>query len=119
MLQMGFGQPEISGPAEAAPPDALRVRALTPRPLGILGGELGGLLPLPCGLDGLVVGLRPNRELAGGVFRPRTRPPSRTRTAGHRVKADAPDGIPGDIPARGLLDTGLSLGTAGLFGLPI
>jgi hypothetical protein len=38
------------------------------RPLGVLGGELGRLLPLPRGLDGLMEGLRPDGELARRIF---------------------------------------------------
>jgi hypothetical protein len=38
----------------------LCVRALDPSPLGVLSFEGGGLLPLPCGLERLVVGLRPD-----------------------------------------------------------
>jgi hypothetical protein len=57
--------------------------------------------------------------LAGSVFRPRTRPADRTGATGRRGKADAHDGIAGNIPARGPLDTGLPLGAAGLFGLSI
>jgi hypothetical protein len=51
---MRLGQSEILGPAQATASDGLHVRAFDPRPPGVLGGELGGLLPLPCGLDGLV-----------------------------------------------------------------
>jgi hypothetical protein len=95
------------------------VRALDPCPPGVLRFELDGLLPLPGGLDRLVVGLRPDRELAGGVFRPGARLAGRTDTTGGRIEADAHDGIAGNIPARSPLDTGMPLGTAGLFGLPI
>jgi hypothetical protein len=41
---------------------------LNPRTPGIVGGERGRLLPLPCGLDGLVLGLRPHGELARRMF---------------------------------------------------
>ena len=113
-----FASSEIPGPAQATAPDALRVRALDPGPLGILGFELSGLLPLPRGLDRLVVGLRPDGELAGGVFGPGARLAGRTGTTGRRIKADAHDGITGDIPARGPFDTGMPLGTARLFAPP-
>src|SRR3712207_8656764 len=104
MLQMRLGEPEIASPAQTTASDALRVRAFDPGPLGVLGFERRRLLPLAGGLDRLVVGLRPDGQLAGGVFRPRARPAGRTHTAGRRVKADAHDGITGDIPARGPLD---------------
>jgi hypothetical protein len=78
--------------------NALGVRALDPGPPGILSLKLGGLLPLPGGLDRLVLGLRPDRELAGGVFGPGAYLASRTGAAGRPIEADAHDGIAGDIP---------------------
>jgi hypothetical protein len=46
---MGLGQPAVPGPAQATPPDGLRMRALNPSPPSVFDGELGGLLPLPRG----------------------------------------------------------------------
>ena len=119
MLQVHLAQPKVPGLAEAAAPDALGVRPFDPGPPGILGFELSRLLPLPCGLDRLVLGLRPDGELTGRVFCPGACLAGRTGATRRRVKADAHDGSARDIPARGPLDTGLPLGTAGLFGLPI
>ena len=119
MLQMGLSQPDVAGPAQATAPDGLRVCPLDSGPPGILRFELDGLLPLPGGLDRLVVGLRPDRELERGVFGPGARLADRTDTTGGRIEADAHEGIAGSIPARGPLDTGMPLGTARLFGLPI
>jgi hypothetical protein len=81
------------------------MRALNPGPLGILSFELSRLLPLPRDLDRLVVDLRPDRELAGSVFRPGTRPAGWTDTTGRGIKTDAHDGITGDIPSRSPFDT--------------
>src|SRR6266508_3162304 len=119
MLQMGFREPEVVGSAQATASDAVRVRALDPGPSGILGCELGGLLPLPRGLDRLVVGLRPDGELARRVFGPGAGLADRARATGRRVKADAHDGIVRDIPAWGQFDAGMPLGTARLLSIPI
>ena len=73
MLQMCLGQADVPGLTETAASDGLRVGAFNPGPLSVLRGESGGLLPLPRGLDRLVVGLRSDRELAGGVFGPGVR----------------------------------------------
>ena len=47
----------------------LRQATLHPRPQGILHCELRCLLPLPCGLERLVVGLRVDGELAWSRLR--------------------------------------------------
>jgi hypothetical protein len=116
---MGLGQPDVTGPAQATAPDALRVRALDPGPSCVLGFERGGLLALPRGLERLVVRLRPDRELAGGFFGPGAGLADRAGAAGRGIKADAHDGIAGAIPSRGPFNTGIALGAAGLFRRPI
>ncbi len=66
-----------------------------------------------------MVGLRPDRELAGGVFGPGACAAGWTGATGGPVKADAHDGITGAIPPWGPFHTGLALGTAGLFRFPL
>ena len=95
------------------------MRALNPGPLGILGGELGGLLPLPRGLDGLMLDLRPDGELARRFFGPGARLADWTGATGRAVETDAHDGIARDIPAWSPSDARLPLRTAGLVCLPI
>ena len=95
------------------------MRPLNPGPPGILGGELGGLLPLPRGLDRLVMGLRPDGELARRIFGLGARLADRTGATGRGMETDAHHGIAGDIPAWRPSDAGLPLGTAGLLRLPI
>src|SRR5262249_23311886 len=119
MLQMRLGEPEIPSPAQTTASDTLRVRALDPGPLGVLGFERGRLLPLPRGLDRVVDGLRPDRELSGGVFCPGARAAGWTDTTGRCIKADAHDGVAGDIPPRGPFHTRMALGTTRLFRLPL
>jgi hypothetical protein len=89
---MGFCQSYVLGVAEATPPDALRVRALNSGPLGVLGGEPGALLPLPCSLHGFVEDLRPDRELAQRIFSLSARRTDRTGATGRGTETDAPDG---------------------------
>jgi hypothetical protein len=79
---------------------------------GVLGFELGGFLPVARSLNGLVVDLWPDGELARRVFRPGVRRADRTGATGRRIVMDAHDGIPGDIPAWSPFDACLSLGTA-------
>jgi hypothetical protein len=119
MLQMRFGQPEIARPAQATAANALGVRALDPGPPGILSLKLGGLLPLPGGLDRLVLGFRPDRELAGGVFGPGAYLARRTGATGRPIEADTHDGIAGDIPSRGPFHTRLPLWTTRLLRFPL
>ena len=71
-------------------PDTLREAALHPRPERILGFELGCLLSLACGLDGLVVGLGPDGELPWGVFRRGAHLPCGTDATGGPVKRSFP-----------------------------
>ena len=116
---MRFGVADVTTLSHATPPDSLGVRALNPGPLGILGRELGGLLPLPCGLDRLVMGLRPDGELARCIFGLGARLADRTRTTGRGLETDAHHGIAGDIPAWSPSDAGVSLWAARLVRLPI
>jgi hypothetical protein len=94
-------------------------RALNPSPSCVLSFELSGLLPLPRALDRRMLGLRPEGELAGGIFRPHARLVGWTGATGGPIKADAHDGIARDTSPRRPFDTGLPLGTAGLSRLPI
>ena len=105
--------------ADATPPDGLRLRARNPGPPGLLGRERGGLLPWPCGVDGRVLGLRPDGELARGLLGPGARRADRTRPTGRRMEAAAHHGSAGDIPAWRPLAAGLPLGTARLRRLPV
>jgi hypothetical protein len=116
---MGFGMAEVTTLAQATPPDGLRLRALDSGALGVLGGELGGLLPLPRGLDRLVLGLRPDGELAWRLLGLGARRADRTRPTGRCMKPDAYHGITRDIPPWRPSDAGLSLGTAGVLRLPV
>jgi hypothetical protein len=98
---MGLGQSHVPRPAQPTAADPLRVSALDPGPPGILGFELGGLLPLPRSLDRLMLRLQLDRELAGGLFGPGAGLADRTGAAGRGIKADAHDRIAGAIPSRG------------------
>jgi hypothetical protein len=60
-------QPDVSTAAQINASRALREATLDPCPQGVLGFEFRRLLALPRGLDGLVVGLQPDRELAWGA----------------------------------------------------
>ena len=60
LLEVRARQPKVPTPAEIKAPGALREATLHPGPQGILGFELGGLLPLARGLDA------PHGGLAGG-----------------------------------------------------
>ncbi len=98
---------------------ALREAALDPRPEGILGFECCRLLALARRLDRLMVGLRPDGELAGGSSRRGACPAGGTGATGGPVKPDADDRIARHIVPRPPVDTGMPLGTARLLGLPI
>src|SRR5687768_2903886 len=116
---MGLGQPAVPGAAQATPPDGLRMRALNPSPPGVFDCGLGGLLPLPRGVDRLVEGLRPDGELARRIFGLGARRADRTGATGRGMEPDAHHWITRDIPAWHPSDAGVSLGTAGVLRLPI
>ena len=97
----------------------MRARALHSRPEGILDFEGRRLLTLACGLERLVVGLGPDRELPGGIVRRGADQPGGAGATGGPVKPDAHDGIPGHITAGRPFDTCLPLVTVGLLGVPI
>jgi hypothetical protein len=103
----------------ATPPDGLRLRALNPGPLGILRRELGSLPPLPCGLDRLMIGLRPDGALARRLFGLGARRADRTGAASRSMKPDAYHGITRDIPPWRPSNAGLPLRTVGLLRLPV
>ena len=110
---------EISTPAEIKASDALREAALDACPQRVLGFEGHRLLPLPCGLDRIVVGLRPDRELAWSRSRRGACLTGGTRATGGPVKPDANHGIARDIVSRPPVDAGISLGTVRPLGVPI
>jgi hypothetical protein len=116
---MHFGLTAAATLSYATPPDGLRLRALNPGPLGILDRELGGRLLLPCGLDRLMVGLRPDGELARCIFGLSACLADRTRPTGRGMETDAHHGIAGDILAWRPSDAGLALRAARLVRLPI
>jgi hypothetical protein len=119
LLEVRARKAKIPTPAEIKASDPFREATLHPCPQGVLGFELGGLLPLAGGLDGLVVSLRPDGELPWGVFRRGARTTGGTRATGGPVKPDANDRIARDIVSRPPVDTRLPLGTVGLLRLPI
>jgi hypothetical protein len=116
---MRFGMAEVATVSCATPPDGLCVRALNPSPPRIFGCELGGVLPLPCGLDGPVLGLWPDGELARRMFSPGACLADRTRTTDRAIETDAHYRIAGDISAGRPSDAGLPLRTARLVRLLI
>ncbi len=116
---MGFAVADVATLTEATPPDGLRVRAFNPGPLGILGFERGGLLPLSRLLKRFVVGLRPDGELARRIFGLGARLANWTGTTRRAMETDAHHGIARDIPAWRPSDAGLSLGTVGLLCRPV
>ena len=111
-------QPQVATPAEIKAPGPLREATLHPGPQRILGFELRGPLALPRRLERLMVGLQPDRKLAGSILRPRTYWTGRTAAEGGLIKPDAHDGSTGTIPARGPPDNGVRWGTAYLVCLP-
>jgi hypothetical protein len=116
---MRLGSSELSRLAQATASDPLRVRALAPGPLRIVGVERGGLLPLPRALERLVVGLRPDGALAGGVCGPGARTAGWTDATGRPITADAPDGGAGDLAAWGPFHARVALGATRLLRLPL
>lgn len=93
LLEMRACQPEVPTLTEVKAPDTLREATLDPCPQGVLGFELGGLLPLAGGLDRLVVGLGPDRELPWGALRRGARLTGGTCATGGAVKPNANHGI--------------------------
>jgi hypothetical protein len=91
--------PTVPTLTEIKAADALREATLHPCPQGVLGFELGGLLPLAGGLDGLVVGLRADGELPRGVFRRGACTTGGARATGGPVETNADDRIARDIGA--------------------
>jgi hypothetical protein len=118
LLEVRTGRPDVPTPTQMQAPDALREAALHPCSQGILGFELGGLLPLAGGLDGLVVGLGSDGELRRGVFRRGARPAGGARATGGLVKPDANDRIARDTVSWPPVDTRMPLRTVGLLRLP-
>ena len=119
LLEVRACQPQVPTPAEVKTPDALREATLHPGPQGGLGFELGGLLPSAGGLDGFVVGLQPDRALAGSAFRRSARLAGGTGATGGSVTPDANHGITRDIVSGPPVDAGMALGTARLLSVPI
>jgi hypothetical protein len=117
VLQLCFGLADVAVLPYTTPPNRLRVRALNPSSTGVFGCEPGTFLPLPRGLDRLVLGFWPDRQLARRLFGSGARLADRARATGRPIKADAHHGIARDIPSWGPLDARLPLRTAGLFGL--
>jgi len=66
-----------------------------------------------------MVDLQPDRELPGSRVRRSARPAGGTRATGGPVKPDADDRIARHIVPRPPVDTGMSLGTVRLLGVPI
>src|SRR5688500_2910097 len=82
---------KIPTPAEINASPRLRESTLPPCSQGILGVELGGLLPLAGGLDGLVVRGRPDGALPWGVLRHGAHTTGGTRATGGPVEPDTDD----------------------------
>jgi hypothetical protein len=112
-------QPDVSTAAQINASRALREATLDPCPQGVWGFEFRRLLALPRGLDGLVVGVQPDRELAWGAFRRGTRRAGGARTTSRSVKPNANHGIARRVVSRPPVDAGMALGTARLLGVPI
>ena len=119
LREVRAGEPDGATPTAIKAPYPMREAALHTRPQCILGYALGGLLPLSRSLDRLVVGLRPDRELAWGLFGSGACRSGRIGATGGLGKADAHDRIAGGSAAWGPFDTGMPLGAARVFRLPI
>src|SRR5436305_15082967 len=78
---MRLGEPDIARLPEATPADALRVGALDACPRRILTPERFGRLPLPCGLQSLVLLSRLEPQEAWLLLGPSTLRPVGTRGA--------------------------------------
>jgi hypothetical protein len=112
-------------PAAVAPlahsqaPDALREAARDARPERILLFALWGLLALAGGLHRLMVRLGADGELAWRLFGCGTDVTGGTGATGGLGQTAPQHRSAGDIVAWGPLDPRMSLGTAGLVGVPI
>jgi hypothetical protein len=89
LLEMRACQPQVPTLTEVKAPGALREATLDPCPQSVLGFEVSRLLPLACGLDGLMVCSRSDGELAWSTFRRGARRTGGTRATGGSVKPDA------------------------------
>jgi hypothetical protein len=94
LLEVRPCQPDVATAAQIKASRALREATLEPCTQGVLGFELRGLLALPRGLDRLVVGLQPDRELAWGASRRGTRLAGGARATSRSVKPDVNRGTP-------------------------
>jgi hypothetical protein len=112
LLELRAHQAQLPTPAEIKAPDPLREATLNPCAQRIRRGELRRLLALPCGLKRLMVGLRPDRQLAGRCMRGGARLAGGTGATGGPVKPDADDRTPRHITPR-------PPGTVHLLGVPI
>jgi hypothetical protein len=119
LLEVGAGQSDIATPAEIEATYALRQGALHAGPQGILGFKPRRLLPLPRGLHGHMLRLRPDSQLAWGLFGPGAGTAHLTGTARRGVKTHAHDRPPAPIMARSPCHTGVTLGTTRLLGRPL
>jgi hypothetical protein len=76
-------------------------------------------LSLACGLDGLMVRLRSDGQLAWSAFRRGTRRAGGAGATSRSAKPDANHRIARDIVSRPPVDAGMALGTARLLSVPI
>jgi hypothetical protein len=81
-LEVRACQPQVPTLTEVKAPGTLREATRDPGPQRVVDVEVYRPLPLAGGLDGLVVGLRPDGEVAWGVFRRGARRTGGTRAAG-------------------------------------
>ena len=93
LLKMRACQPKVPTLTEVKAASALREAAFDPCPQSVLDFEVYRLLPLACGLDGLMVRLRSDGELAWSAFRRGARRTGGTRATGRSAKPDANDRI--------------------------
>jgi hypothetical protein len=118
-LEVRARQAKIPTPAEINASDPWREATLYPCWQGVLGVELGGLLPLAGGLDGLVVRWRPDGELPWGVFRRGAQTTGGARATGGPVETATDDRSTRDLVSRPPVDTRMPVRTVGLLRLPI
>jgi hypothetical protein len=109
---------KVPTPAQIDASRAWRGAALHSCPQDILGGELRRLLAVPRGLECLVVGRQPDRELAWSVSCRGARLAGGAHTARGAIAPEADHRVARAMMARSPMDTGLSLGAARLLGLP-